>query len=60
VQPRAVDLPDRGGRQRSRLELGENLAEISTQLPLDDRHDGVGGHWRDPVAQLLQLGHQVG
>jgi hypothetical protein len=55
-----MDLPDRSGRQRGRLELGKDDAGISTKLLLDNRRDGVGGHWRDPIAQLLQLGDQVG
>ncbi len=43
MRDRAVDLPDRGGRKRSGIEVLEALAPIRTPLP--DQHRLELGRW---------------
>ena len=55
VQPRPVDLADRGGRDRLLVELGEDLAERRLELGLDHLAHVGEAHLRRRVAQLAEL-----
>jgi hypothetical protein len=52
---RAVDLADRGGRDRLGVELGEGLIERLVVLGLDDLAHLLEGNLRRGVAQLGEL-----
>ena len=55
VQPRPVDLADRGGRDRLLVELGEDLAQRRLELGLDHLAHVGEAHLRRRVAQLAEL-----
>ena len=56
VQPRAMDLPDRGRGHRPRLELGEKLFDRPAEFALDDRCGPTSGRiGGDVVLELLEL-----
>jgi len=59
LERRAVDLRDRGGRQRLLLELAEHVVDLSAELRLDQLADPRRVERGDLVLQLAQLDHQA-
>ncbi len=55
VQPRAVDLADRGGGDRVLVERVERLGEVLAEVGLDDLAHVVEADLRRRVAQLAEL-----
>ncbi len=54
VQPRGVDLADRGGRERAPVELGKRALGRSAQLALEHLARKLGRHRGRIVAQPTQ------
>jgi hypothetical protein len=56
----AVHLADRGGGDRRRVEVGEELLDAQLEVLADDALDVLVRDRPDVVLELLQLGHDVG
>ena len=56
VEPGAIDLADRGGRQRHGVELRKELIDVGSELARDHRPHVLEGQGRNIVLQLRELG----
>ena len=57
--PRPMDLPDRRGRERLALEVGERLVDRPAEVVLDDLADVVEAELRRVVAELRERGAEL-